>query len=381
MGAERPMIVGVYLRGAADGLSLVVPHTEARYHALRPTLGVPRPDDTRSPEAERAIDLDGRFALHPSLSGLAPLYRAGELAVVHAVGSDDDTRSHFEAQDQMEHGCSRMRPVPDGWLARHLRARPGPRTGGLSAVAIGTSAPESLRGTPVSVLRSAEEVRLRTGDDAALVRALAALHAGAGDPRLPLDAELREAGRGAAALIERLRAPGSLPPSTVRYPEGDLGAALREVARLSRGDLGVEVACVDHGGWDTHFVQGQLLPGLARELGDALRAFREDLGERMASVVVVCMTEFGRRAHENTSLGTDHGRAGVMFVLGGGVRGGRVVTDWPGLDEDKLEPPGDLKVTIDYREVLAELLSARFGTGEAVFPGVAPRGLGLFTGA
>lgn len=377
----RPTIVCVFLRGAADGLSLVVPHTDDRYYELRPTLAIPRPDDRRAEAAARALDLDGHFGLHPALSGLLPLYRAGELAIVHAVGSDDQTRSHFEAQDRMEHANAPQRDSGGGWLARHLATRPGGRPSSLSAVALGATVPESLRGAAVSVLESASDYRLGE-DDEGFAQALQALYQGAGDPARPFDGALLQSGREALETLDRLRSVDVAEPSGARYPKGQLGHALREIARLARADLGVEVACCDDDGWDTHFVSSQVLPGLAAELGDALAAFREDLGDALGRVVVVVMTEFGRRAYENTSLGTDHGRASVMFVLGGGVRGGAVVTDWPGLDDARLEAPGDLAVTIDYREILAEIVRDRLGNprvGE-VFPGVDARPRGLFRG-
>ncbi len=378
--APRPMLVCVYLRGAADGLSLVIPHADDRYHALRPTLGLARPDDARASTTARALDLDGHFGLHPALGGLLPLYRAKELAIVHAVGSDDQTRSHFEAQDRMEHAGPKDAPIGSGWIARHLRTRPGGRAGGLAAVALGTAVPESLRGVPAAALQSASEYRLGPERDDAFADALRALYGGEADPALPFDADLRRAGAEALTTLGKLGALEVDRRVGPAYPEGQLGHGLKEAARLVRADLGVEVACIDFDGWDTHFVASQLIPDLAKELGDALRAFREDLGDAMEHVTVVCMTEFGRRAYENASLGTDHGRAGAMFVLGGGVRGGRVVTEWPGLGEEDLEPPGDLRVTIDYRDVLAELVSSRLGNAALaeVFPAFAPRPRGIF---
>ncbi|MFO0615678.1 MAG: DUF1501 domain-containing protein [Polyangiaceae bacterium] len=368
--AARPMMVCVFLRGAADGLSLVVPHADPRYYALRPTLAIPRPDDGRAASKARALDLDGQFGFHPSLSGLLPLYRAGELAIVHAVGSDDQTRSHFEAQDRMEHANPRGSDVGGGWLARHLATRPGGRPSSLAAVAIGSTVPESLRGAAVSVLESANDYRL--GEDThAFAMALHALYSAPESAARPYDGALLASGREALDTLDRLRAIPS-DASGARYPEGQLGRALKEIARLARADLGVEVACCDYDGWDTHFVADQLIPGLASHLGDSLRAFREDLGDAMDRVLVVVMTEFGRRAYENTSLGTDHGRASVMFLMGAGVRGGRVVTDWPGLDDGRLEEPGDLAVTIDYRAVLAEIVRHRLENPRAaeVFPGL-----------
>lgn len=377
--AARPTMVCVFLRGAADGLSLVVPYADDRYYDLRPTLAIPRPDDGRAAVTSRALDLDGRFGLHPALSGLLPLYRSGELAIVHAVGSDDQTRSHFEAQDRMEHAHASDRDTGGGWLARHLATRPGGRASSLAAIALGATVPESLRGAAVSVLESASDYRLGD-DDARFALALGALYEGAGDPGHPFDGALRGAGREALETLDRLRSVDREKPTGARYPTGQLGHALGEIARLTRADLGVEVATCDDDGWDTHFVSDQLIPGLAKDLGDGLAAFREDLGDAMERVVVVVMTEFGRRAYENTSLGTDHGRASVMFVLGGGVRGGKVVTDWPGLEAARLEEPGDLAVTIDYREILEEIVRVRLGNPRAgdVFPGFDARPRGLF---
>lgn len=376
--APRPTIVCVFLRGAADGLSLVVPHADSRYYDLRPTLAIPRPDDARVDAKSRAVDLDGRFGLHPSLAKLAPLYRSGELAIVHAVGSDDQTRSHFEAQDRMEHAHAPGRDTGGGWLARHLRTRPGDRPTSLAAVAMGAAVPESLRGAAASVLESASDYRL--GDDETFASALRALYGGAPDGALPFDEVLRLAGRDALDTLDHLRAIDAVSTPPLPYPDGQLGASLREIARLVRADLGVEVASCDHDGWDTHFVANQLVPGLAGHLADSIAAFREDLGDAMERVVVVVMTEFGRRAYENTSLGTDHGRGSVLFVLGGGVRGGRVIGDWPGLDEDRLEGPGDLAVTTDYREILAEIVRDRLGNpnGADVFPDLSFVSRGLF---
>jgi uncharacterized protein (DUF1501 family) len=373
------MLVCVFLRGAADGLSLVVPHGDDRYHSLRPTLAIARPDDARAKKEDRVIDLDGHFGLHPSLAALAPLYRSKSLAIVHATGSDDQTRSHFEAQDRMEHAGPKDQPLGSGWLARHLQSRPGKKAGSLAAVALGTSVPEALRGVPVAVLQSASDYRLGPERDDAFAATLASLYA-AEPAGLPFDRELGEAGAEALATLERLRALDAEGAPRVKYPTGQLGRGLSEIARLARADLGVEVACVDYDGWDTHFVAAQLVPGLAKELGDALSAFSDDLGEAMSRVTVVCMTEFGRRAYENASLGTDHGRGGAMFLLGGGVRGGRVVTDWPGLEEHDLEPPGDLRVTIDYRDVLSELVRSRLGNPRVadVFPGWDAKDRGVF---
>lgn len=324
--------------------------------------------ETGAPGSVR-LDADGFFAFHPELSPLARRFGEGTLAVVHAVGSDDQTRSHFEAQDRMEHGGPSGRAVGSGWLARLTRALGGAR-GGLAAVALGTSTPEALRGAAsVSVFESAQEHRI--GADDAYVSVLADLYRGT-------DA-LGAAGRDALATLERLRTlPGT--PSTAGYPEARFGERLAELARLIRARVGVRAACVDLDGWDTHYVQAVGFAGRVRTLAAGLDAFARDLGDEMGRVTIVVMTEFGRRAYENGSLGTDHGRASVMFVLGAGVRGGRVHGRWPGLSERTLEPPGDLAVTTDYRQVLAELVEARFPAvdREHVLARVPPARLGVF---
>lgn len=366
------VVVCVFLRGAADALALVAPVFDERYYQLRPTLSVPRPDDSSKKEEERGRRLDDRFALHPELAPLLPAYRAKQLCIVHAVGSDDQTRSHFEAQDRMEHAGATAGDVGSGWLARHLRTR-GRSSTGLSTVTIGTRSSESVRGAPsVAVLRSVDDYRLVEGDSQDITRALGALYSGADSLAL--------AGTQALETLRRIDAMQNAPAPRATYPSGELGDGLREVARLLRADVPVEVATLDLGGWDTHFVQGQALPERARHLAQSLAAFREDLGDTLERVTVVVMTEFGRRAYENSSFGTDHGRGGVLLVLGGRVAGGRVVTEWPGLAEGELESPGDLAVTIDYRDVLAELVHRRLGNRRVaeVFPGWTPEYRGLF---
>lgn len=367
---HAPVLVTVFLRGGADGLSLVPPVADDDYARLRPTLELAPAADRSVEDARRALDLDGFFGLHPSLEPLLPHYREGRLGIVHAVGSDDQTRSHFEAQDRMEHAGADGRPVGSGWLARLARSlERGP---GLGCVALGTARPESLRGAPsVSVFESAAEHRVAP-DDAAFAEALGGLYVGE-DP-------LAAAGRDALGTLARLR---DLAPSRAArddYPDDPFGRRLAELARLIRGRVGVRLAAVDLDGWDTHFVQAEGFAERARVLAEGLAAFTGDLGDHLDRVTVVVMTEFGRRAYENGSLGTDHGRGSVLLALGAGVRGGRVVGRWPGLGRDVLEPPGDLAVTTDYRRVLGELLARRFPTvdREVVLPGLDGAGPGLF---
>lgn len=378
-------LVMLFLRGGADGLNLVVPHGEDAYYRERPTLAIARPGDGRTATAGRALDLDGFFGLHPAMASLLPLYRAGTMAVLHAVGSGDRSRSHFEAMAAMERGLFRNpHSLTSGWMARFLEATPARSSSPLRAVAMGATTPDILRGashatTIPSLDRYRIESPLPNRSPDAFADALARLYARAGD-------EVGQAGMDTLRVLEALH---RLDPATYRpehsadYPPTDIGQAMRQVAMLLKADVGVETAFVDKDGWDTHVAQGATegwLTGLASELALTVRAFVDDLGpRRMERVNVVVMTEFGRRLRENQGLGTDHGRASFAFVLGGGVRGGRVIADWPGLEPAQLEEPGDLKVTTDYRDVLAELLTVRMGlTAPAtVFPGVSGGRLGL----
>ena len=371
--ARSPLVV-VFLRGAMDGLNAIVPHFDPDYGRWRPTLALP---------ASACLDLDGSFSLHPALGPLLPLYREGRMALVHAVGSDDRTRSHFEAQDQAEHGAASGQAVSGGWIGRHLRAR-GEGSGAVQALAFGEAIPESLRGAPAAgALRSLADLRIavRSGDEAGVEAALADLHASGDDL-------VSASGRETLSLLRRVQEIRSdaAGPASRGYPEDEFGRALAECARLLRADLGLEAACLDLGGFDTHFGQGTLGDGLAgglagplRSLGEGLAAFARDLGPRFDETTVVVLTEFGRRVYENTALGTDHGSASAMLLLGGGLRGGKVHGRWPGLAKDRLHEESDLAVTTDYRQVLAEVLAKRCGARdlEAVFPGLVPSPIGV----
>ena len=376
IGAERERatdtLVVVFLRGAADGLSLVPPHAEDAYYRLRPTLALPRPNEKRELARARCLDLDGFFGLHPTLAPLFPLYKEGELAVIHAVGSDDTTRSHFEAMAQMERGVGHGDATVSGWLARHLGSMETQNTSPLRAVAVSETMPDSLRGAPSAVaLTSLSEFKLDTPEpsrNAAMLSSLNTLYKGEAST-------LHHAG---TETLNALNAIRDLHPETYRPAQGvaytntDLGNGLRQVACLMKGRVGMEVACLEMTGWDTHVGQGRDTGYLSlrlKELADGVSAFYTDLGKQKHEVTLLVMTEFGRRAYENYGLGTDHGRASAMFVLGGGVRGGKVYGDWPTLAKDKLDGD-DLRVTTDYRDILAEILRVRLhnpNTAE-VFP-------------
>ena len=353
--ADDPQaLIVVFLRGGADGLTLVAPVEDDDYHRARPRIAVSK---------SAALKLDEVFGLNPLMADLHPLYQEGELAIVHSAGSEDDTRSHFEAQDLLEHGGF----VAGGWLGRFLRARPRTQGGALSAVAVGRELPECLRGAPsAAVMQSIDEFTLGKGS-APLTQALERLYA-------PQKDQLGQAARDtidALGRLDRLRGTPYQPAHGAVYGKDSFALGLQQVARLIKTRVGLEAASVDLGGWDSHFTQGTLIQPLMTRLAQGLAAFHRDLGAAMRHTTVVVMTEFGRRVQENASFGTDHGRGSAMFVLGGGVKGGRVLGGWTGLKGEALEGPGDLPVRHNYRNILAPVL-ARQGIRdgfEQIFPG------------
>jgi len=376
IGPRGDTLVCIFLRGGADGLNIVVPHGDEQYYTRRPIIGIPRPDD-RQADA-RAIDLDGFFGLHPALAPLAEIYQAGDAAFVHATGSPDETRSHFEAMDLMERGA--VTGDYTGWLARHLATLDTGNDSALRAIGIGDMLPASLSGTmTATALQSIAEYHLLGRDDRVgeMQSLLSALYR-QGDDLLTAAADQTFAAMDVLSRIDTT----NYQPNGRDYPERDLGQALRMVAQLIRADVGVEVACVDMGGWDTHVAQGNTEGQMARlleQLGQSLAAFYEDLQAQIDSVTVVVMSEFGRRVQENGGLGTDHGHGNMMMVLGGGIRGGNVFAKWPGLHPDQLVGPGDLAITIDYRDVLAEIIAMRLNNPRVaeVFPGYTINEVGL----
>ena len=352
-GDSRRTLVVIFLRGGADGLNMVAPLEDDGYHKARPRIALKKSE---------AIRLDGFYGLNPLMKELEPLYKAGALAIVHAAGSEDATRSHFEAQDLMEHGGM----VAGGWLGRFLRNRPNGVAGPLSAVAFGRTVPESFRGAPAATVMESFEAFSLGGKSGALAGELARLYAN--EPGL-----LGSAGRdtlGALKRINELKNTRYEPAHGADYGRDEFAKGLEQVARMIKARVGLEAASVDLNGWDSHFGQSTVMDPRMVQLSKGLSAFCADMGKEMEHTSVVVMTEFGRRVAENSSFGTDHGRGGVMFALGGGIKGGRVLGQWPGLSNEVLEGPGDLPVTTNYRDVLAPILS-RHGaqnTLQQVFP-------------
>jgi len=372
-------LVCVFLRGGADTLNMLVPYTDRDYHVNRPTLAIPDPSKK---SADASIRLDDFYAFHPKLKPLIPAYMEGRLGIVQGVGSDNPTGSHFDAQDQIEHGAAYGSQLGGGWLARHLRTRVGTAPGPLAAVSIGATIPESLRGAGgASAIRSLEDVHLPA--TAASPDSVAAALSKMYSTQVGV---LGQRGMETLSLlqkVERVRGKPYKPESGAEYPNNDFGSGMREIARLIKADLGLEVACIDLGSWDTHFFQGttggqqaDLIDTLAR----ALSAFDVDMKTKRDRVTTVVMTEFGRRLYENGSLGTDHGRGFAFFAMGAHINGGKVHGTWPGLKEEPMLPgPGGMEVKIDYRSVLGEVLANAIGNRhlEEVFPGFAPQKVGL----
>ncbi|MEO6713854.1 MAG: DUF1501 domain-containing protein [Mycobacteriales bacterium] len=364
--------VQVFLRGGMDALNAVAPVADPAYAAARPGIAVP---------AGAFLPLDSTFGLHPALAALLPMWAAGELAFVHAVGNPLGDRSHFEAQDAVDCGVPISSSVRTGWLARHLTAR-GQTPAALRAVGIGETQNMSLQGQRNAVtIRALSKFKVHVGDGdrVAYERAIRQLHTGFGHPL---------ASNGIATLsalgeVRGLNQPQYATLPTAEYPDSNFGKALRNIAQCAKGPVGFEAATVDIGGWDHHTDMGDHINGeLARKLADlatALSALRTDLGPLWAETTVVVVSEFGRRVEENGDGGVDHGNGGLMMVLGGGVRGGKIYGNWRGVHTSVLDH-GDLPVTTDWRNVYAEIVSSRLGNGNnlgAVFPGLKPSFLGL----
>lgn len=384
-------LVIIFLRGAADMLNAIVPHADPTYYSLRPTLGIAHPDDRRIPAAQRVLDLDGFFGLHPALSPLLPAWQAGHLAIVHACGAPDESRSHFLAMELMERGVESQRGPASGWIGRHLASLdetfgPPEPTTPLRAVGIGPRPQRSLSGpVPVTALRSIADFHLK-GNPRMLSQiqsTLSVLYQGTGKPG---EEDIHAIGKESLKLLKTLQRldPQAYRPATeLAYPETEFGSGLKQVAMLIKSEIGLEVAAVDLDGWDTHFAQGGsqgLMANLLSELGQGLAAFYTDLSREQDRMSVAIQSEFGRRAYENGSLGTDHGHGSAMLLLGGNVNGGKVYGNWPGLQKDQLVGPGDLAVTTDYRDILAELCKKRLRNPnlDKIFPGYQPRVNGIF---
>ena len=363
-GQGKKILIVIFQRGAADGLNIVVPHGEKRYYELRPSLQIPRPSANIQKE-QAVIDLDGIFGFNPALAALKPLWDDGHLAVIHAAGSPDPTRSHFDAQDYMESGTPGLKSVDGGWMNRALRSKKDWHSP-VRAIALSATLPRSLRGANDAV--AIESLRSFQVGDPNAAKIFESLYLATDDQVLNgTGKETFEA----VTILKKLRSTLYVPANGATYPNGHFGNSLRQIAQLIKANVGVEVAFADYGGWDHHVQEMNALPNMLRDFGNSLAAFWNDLGDLREDVVVVTMSEFGRTVKENGTRGTDHGHANVMFVMGGAVKGGKIYGKWPGLAEHELYEKRDLAVTTDFRAVLGEVVSGHIGNKDIakVFPG------------
>jgi uncharacterized protein (DUF1501 family) len=364
--ANKKKLVVLFQRGAADGLNIVVPYQEKNYYAMRPSIAI---------QKNQVLDLDGFFGLHPSMASFKPLYDQGQLAIIHAAGSPDMSRSHFDAQDYMESGTPGVKVTEDGWLNRALReevllGKPS----AFRAVALGTQVPRTLQGkVPAIAVNNLADFSVggRGPQTSPISNAFQAMYDESSD------AVLHGTGQETFEAVKMLKAadPSKYQPAAgVDYPKTPFGNSLKQVAQLMKANLGVEAAFSDIGGWDTHQNQGNANGQLAnrlKEFSDTIAAFWKDMGDDAENITLVTMSEFGRTARQNGTGGTDHGHANVMFVLGGQVKGGKVYGKWPGLANEQLNEGRDLTVTTDFRRVLGEAAYKTLGSKnlEVVFPG------------
>jgi uncharacterized protein (DUF1501 family) len=363
--ARGKQLIAIFQRGAVDGLSVIVPYGEADYYKVRPSIALARPGNA----ADAALDLDGFFGFNPRLAPLAPIWHRGDLAVVHACGSPDSTRSHFDAQDYMETATPGVKSTPDGWLNRYLQARKDERDSSFRAVALTPQMPRTLQGKASAVAMSQIAqfgLRSESVNDSFEAQYAAAA-----------DRVLNGTGREAFDAMKTLKSadPSRYQPEHgAAYPGTAFGQALKQIAQLSKADVGLEVAFAELGGWDTHVNQGSAQGQLAARLDDfsrSIAALVTDLDDRMGDVVILTMSEFGRAVSENGNRGTDHGHGNAMMVIGGGVRGGKVYGRWPGLAAQQRYDGRDLAVTTDFRNVFAEIVVRHLGVTNAspIFPG------------
>ena len=367
--ARRKILITIFQRGAVDGLNMIVPFGERDYYAARPSIAVKKPNGT-----DGAVDLDGFFGLHPRMASLKPLWDSRQLAIVHATGSPDTTRSHFDAQDYMETATPGVKSTQDGWLNRYLHAKEHAEATPFRAVALAPQMPRSLQGLePALAMGQIGQFGIRAGQATDMVQAsFESEYAAAADK------VLNKTGGQAFDAMRMLKSADPTkyqPENGADYPRSGYGDALRQIAQLVKADVGLEVAFAEAGGWDTHVNQGSSAGQLAGRLDDFARgiaALARDLGDRMSDVVILTMSEFGRAVAENGNRGTDHGHGNAMMIIGGqSVRGGKVYGRWPGLAREQRYDGRDLAVTTDFRSVFAEVVTGHLGVTDtrSIFPG------------
>ena len=367
---RRKTLIAIFQRGAVDGLNMVVPFGEGNYYDLRPNIAIPKP---QVGNVDAAINLDGFFGLHPSLNSFKPLWDSKRLAIVHASGSPDNTRSHFDAQDYMESATPGVKSTRDGWLNRYLQSKSDSEKSVFRAVSMTQQTPRALQGSaPALAISNLSDFNIRAG------RSSASLQGGfeeiygrtANDSLAGMGRETFEA----VNYLKKVNPAQYKPENGAQYPRNPFGNALLQIAQLIKAGVGLEIAFTDIGGWDTHVNQGNSrgqLGNLLQQFSAGIAALYTDLGQRMDDVVILTMSEFGRTVRENGNRGTDHGHANAMFVLGNSVRGGKIYGQWPGLKSDQLYEGRDLALTTDFRDVFGEVAAGHLGSTnlQQVFPG------------
>jgi uncharacterized protein (DUF1501 family) len=367
--ARQRVLITIFQRGAVDGLNMVVPFGEREYYRARPSIAIGAPGS--GPGA--AVDLDGFFGLHPRLAPLQPLFAARQLAIVHACGSPDTTRSHFDAQDYMETATPGVKSTPDGWLNRYLHAREHQAATPFRAVALAPQLPRSLQGlAPALAIGQIDRFGIRAGQSTEMVQAEFEREYAAAADRV-LNTTSRDAFN-AIRMMKEADPRRYTPANGADYPASAYGQALKQIAQLVKANVGLEVAFAESGNWDHHANEGAATGQIATRLDDfgrGIAALVRDLGDRMAEVVVLTMSEFGRTVAENGNRGTDHGHGNAMMVLGGGVKGGRIYGRWPGLAPEQRHDRRDLAITTDFRSVFNEVVRGHLGLADTrtVFPG------------
>jgi uncharacterized protein (DUF1501 family) len=378
----RDVIVSVFLRGGCDGLSIVVPFFDAAYYTGRPTIAIPRPD---SSDPNKGTALDDRFMFGQAMNGLLPAYRAGHLLPIQATGSIDPSRSHFDAQRYMEVGKPADATIATGWLGRHLASVAPMRTGAtLRALGISSGLQKTLVGAPQALPIPDPANYAIAGQAATRTRRQDWLRQDFETGAEPVRSAALDA-LNTINLLAAININGYVPATGAVYPNTSFGRGLRSTAALIKADLGVEAIQIDLSGWDTHSTQDPIAGSMfntMQNLSNSLGAFHADtIGSGLTqNVTVIVMSEFGRNARENGSRGTDHGRGNMMLVMGRNIAGGRVlVNSWPGLAREQLERNQDLKVTLDHRDVLAEIVRVRLGNPNVsqIFPDFTPTNRGI----
>jgi uncharacterized protein (DUF1501 family) len=374
-GGKRKTLIAIFQRGAVDGLNMIVPFGESEYYSLRPSIAIPKP---QAGNADAAISLDGFFGLHPAMAPLKPLWDSKRLAIVHASGSPDNTRSHFDAQDYMESATPGVKSTSDGWLNRYLQGKKDDQNSPFRAVSFTQQMPRVLQGRAEALAMSnLSNFAIRAGKSSASVQGgFEAIYSGMKNESLATTG--RETFE-AVNYLKHVNPAQYKAENGAEYPRGPFGTSMLQIAQLIKSNVGLEIAFTDIGGWDTHVNQGNARGQLAnrlQEFSSGLAALYQDLGQRMDDVVVLTMSEFGRTGRENGNRGTDHGHANAMLVMGNGVRGGQVYGKWPGLKSDQLNEGRDLALTTDFRDVFGEIAARHLGTSDlkSLFPGYTLKG-------